>query len=180
MSRIGKQPIKLEQGVTVEITDGSVKATGPLGELVLAVPDNITVVQKGDEIVVSRKNDSKQTRANHGTIRAILVNMVEGVSKGYKKYLQLVGMGYRAEVKGKDLVMQLGWNHPVEFKVPDGIEFTVKDSVEIEIKGIDKQVVGQCAAKIRSIRKPEPYKGKGIRYSDEVVRRKESKTVKEE
>lgn len=179
MSRIGIQPIKIEEGVTVEISDKEVKVKGPLGELSISIPNTLKIKEENGEIIVERRKSTKQAKSDHGTIRSIIANMIEGVKNGFKKELELVGMGYRVEMKGPSLVMFLGWNHPVEYDPPEGVTFEVTDGVKIIVSGFDKQLVGLTAAKIRSIRKPEPYKGKGIRYVDEVVRRKTSKTVKE-
>lgn len=179
MSRIGVKPISKIEGVTVDLKGRDVVVSGPLGELTRALPDTIDV-EIGDEIVVKRRDDSKQAKSDHGTIRALIANMMEGVKNGYKKELELVGMGYRASMEGNALVLTVGWTHPVKVEPPEGVTFTVNENVFIEVSGADKELVGLWAAKVRSIRKPEPYKGKGIRYKDEVVRRKTSKTVKEE
>lgn len=173
-------PIKIEDGVSVEITEGKVLVKGPLGELVLVIPKTVKVEEKDGEINVVAVKKTKQARSDHGTIRVLIVNMIKGVKDGFKKELELVGMGYRVSMEGDTLVMSLGWNHPVKIPSPEGIKFGVRDNVFVEITGIDKQQVGLWAAKIRSIKKPEPYKGKGIRYVGEEVRRKTSKTVKEE
>ncbi|MFH1547187.1 MAG: 50S ribosomal protein L6 [bacterium] len=180
MSRIGIQPIKIEEGVTVEVADDTVKVKGPLGELEKSLPRKIEVKVTGGEVIVERKGETKQDKSNHGTIRSIISNMINGVKEGYKKELELVGMGYRAEMQGRDLVMYIGWNHPVKVSPPEDITIEVKDQSFVEISGADKQKVGLWAANIRKIRKPEPYKGKGIKYVEEIVRRKTSKSVKEE
>lgn len=179
MSRIGTQPVTIKENVKVAIQDGEIVVTGPLGELCRKIPDTVTVKIVDSEIIVERKKENKQARSDHGTIRALVANMVEGVTEGFKKELELVGMGYRAEIQGGTLVMVLGWNHPVKVEPPDGVTFATPDQSSIEVTGLDKEKVGLWAAKIRGIRKPEPYKGKGIRYKDEVVRRKTSKSVKE-
>jgi large subunit ribosomal protein L6 len=179
MSRIGIKPIPKIEGVTVALKEREIVVTGPQGELTRILPDTVDV-KIGDEIVVERKGDSKQARSDHGTIRALIANMMEGVKNGYKKELELVGMGYRAAMEGETLVLTVGWTHPVKIQPPEGITFSVNDNVFVDVSGPDKQLVGLWAAKVRSVRKPEPYKGKGIRYKDEVVRRKTSKTVKEE
>ncbi|MBN1619034.1 50S ribosomal protein L6 [Candidatus Dojkabacteria bacterium] len=180
MSRIGIKPVKIEKDVTIEIKDQSAIVKGPLGELIIDLPSNVSAEVKDSDVIVSRKGNSQQAVANHGTIRVLIANAIEGVTKGYKKELEISGIGYRAAMEGTTLVLNVGWNHPVKFPAPEGIKFDVKDAVVIEVSGIDKQLVGLWSAKVRSIRKPEPYKGKGIKYSDEIVRRKSSKSVKEE
>lgn len=179
MSRIGTQPVTIKENVNVEIKDGEIVVIGPLGELRRKIPDTVTVKIVDSGVIVERKTENKQARSDHGTIRAHIANMVEGVTEGFKKELALVGMGYRAEIQGRTLVMALGWNHPVTVEPPEGVTFAAPDQSSVEVSGLDKEKVGLWAAKIRSIKKPEPYKGKGIRYKDEVVRRKTSKSVKE-
>ncbi len=176
MSKIGKLPVKISSQVTVAMTDGEAKVKGPKGELIVIVPAVITVTQEGDELIVKRINDEKPTRALHGLIRSLLNNAVIGVTEGFAKTLEINGVGYRAEVKGEKVVLNIGFSHPVEVPVLDGVEVRVEKN-QIFITGIDKQTVGQMAAVIRSHKKPEPYKGKGIKYSDEVVRRKAGKTA---
>jgi len=180
MSRIGRLPVKIEEGVSVEVRDNKILVKGTLGELELVIPATVKVEVTDSEVIVNAVQEKKQAKSDHGTIRVLVTNMIKGVKEGFKKELELVGMGYRASMEGETLVMSLGWNHPVKVSSPDGIKFDVRDNVFIDISGIDKQNVGLWAAKIRSIRKPEPYKGKGIRYVGEEVRRKTSKTVKEE
>ncbi len=180
MSRIGKKPVKIEDGVEVTVRDDAFTAKGPKGERTISIPNTVKIDKEEDELIVKRSRTGKQANADHGTVRAHLYNLIQGVKEGYNKRLELVGMGYRASMEGTTLVMQLGWNHPVKVEAPEGIEFGVEGDNIVTIIGIDKQKVGLWASKIRSIRKPEPYKGKGIRYEDEVVRRKTSKTVKEE
>jgi len=180
MSRIGIKPIKIEEGISVETEGHTVKVKGPEGELKKIFPKGIKITVEDNEVVVEREKDTKQAKSNHGTTRSIIANMVEGVKKGFKKELELVGMGYRAEVRGRELVMYLGWNHPVKITSPEGVNFEVRDQVYVDVSGADKQKVGLWAANIRKIKKPEPYKGKGIKYVDEVIRRKTSKSVKEE
>jgi len=178
MSRIGKQPVPIPDKTKVEITGANVTVTGPKGSLSFEVHPDINVAVQEKEIVVKRKSDMKKNRALHGLTRALLSNMVEGVNKGYKKELQIVGVGFRAEVRGKIMVMNIGYSHPIIFRPPDGIHIVVEPKENrIEVSGIDKQLVGQVAAKIRSFRKPEPYKGKGIRYLNEYVRHKAGKTA---
>lgn len=180
MSRIGTKPITIEKDVTVTLKDGEVLVKGPQGELTRQLPTTVKVSVEGDTITVERIGESKQAKSDHGTIRAHLANMIEGVKNGFKKELELVGMGYRAAMEGTTLVLTVGWTHPVKVEAPEGVTFEVEDSVFVVVKGADKEQVGLWAAKIRSVRKPEPYKGKGIRYKDEVVRRKTSKTMSTE
>ena len=175
MSRIGKKPISLPQGVEITVKDNMVTAKGPKGTLSQAIPQGITVSVQDNQIVVERAGDSKQDRAYHGLTRALLANMVQGVSTGFERKLELVGVGYRAQLQGNKLVINIGYSHPVEVEPPEGIEFEVPAANKITVKGIDKQLVGNTAAVIRDIRRPEPYKGKGIKYEDEVVRRKAGK-----
>ena len=175
MSRIGRKPITIPAGVSVQIEAGKVNITGPKGTLSQHIPGEIMVHQEGDQLLVTRPDDSKQNRALHGLTRALLANMVQGVSNGFERKLELVGVGYRAQLQGKKLVINIGFSHPVEVEPPEGIEFEVPAANRITVKGIDKQLVGITAAHIRAIRKPEPYKGKGIKYEDEVIRRKAGK-----
>jgi len=180
MSRIGKMPITVPAGVTVTIDGTSVTAKGPKGELSRTFRPFVTIEQDGDTITVNRIDDSRDAKAQHGLVRTLVANMVEGVSTGFSKKLQLIGVGYRAALKGKDLEMQLGYSHPVLVKAPEGIKFEVPQPTEIIVSGPSKEVVGQVAADIRKWRKPEPYKGKGIRYEGEYVRRKLGKAAKGE
>ena len=179
MSRIGKMPVPIVSGVSVEITDSSVVVKGPKGSLSFTILSGITVKEEDGIIIVERLNEEKQTRAFHGLTRATIANMVEGVSKGYEKRLEIIGVGYRAQATGKKINLTLGFSHPVEMEAPEGIEVTMdKDAKNIVIvSGIDKQLVGEFAANIRKLRKPEPYKGKGIRYLGEYVRRKAGKSA---
>ena len=178
MSRIGKAPIPVPSGVEVSINGRQVAVKGPKGALDLEVPGEITVRQDGEEILVERPDDERQNRALHGLTRSLVNNMVVGVSEGFSKELQIIGVGYRAAPKGSDLELQLGFSHPVIVKAPDGIEFDVPEPTRIIVSGTNKQVVGQVAADIRSYRKPEPYKGKGVRYLGEHVARKAGKAAK--
>lgn len=179
MSRIGRHPIAIPAGVTVTVDeDNLVTVKGPKGTLTQAVNKNITVSQADGHIHVTRCNDEKQNRAMHGLYRALIANMITGVSTGFKKTLNLVGTGYRAEAKGNTLTINIGFSHPVVLEAPAHITFTTPNQTTIEVGGIDKQQVGNLAADIRAIRKPEPYLGKGIKYADEVIRRKEGKTGK--
>ena len=179
MSRIGRHPIAIPAGVTVTVSDDNlVTVKGPKGTLTQEVNKNITVKQEGNEIHVTRPNDEKQNRAFHGLYRALIANMVTGVTTGFKKTLNLVGTGYRAEAKGSTLNITIGYSHPVIMKAPENITFATPNQTTIEVSGMNKQQVGNVAADIRAVRKPEPYHGKGIRYADEVVRQKEGKTGK--
>ena len=179
MSRIGRHPIAIPAGVTVTVSDDNiVTVKGPKGTLTQEVNKNITVKQEGNEILVSRPDDEKQNRAFHGLYRALIHNMVVGVTEGFKKTLVMEGVGYRAQVDGKALTLNVGYSHPVVFNPPEGITYEAPAATTIVVKGIDKQVVGEMAAEIRAIRKPEPYLGKGIRYENEHIRRKEGKAGK--
>lgn len=179
MSRVGRLPIAIPAGVTVTVTpDNVVTVKGPKGELSQAINADINVAVENNEVVVTRPSDVKEHRALHGLTRALINNMVIGVEKGFQKTLILNGVGYRAQKQGNKLVMNLGYSHPVEIEAIEGVEFEIPEATKVVVKGINKQRVGEAAAKIRSWRKPEPYKGKGIRYEDEVIRRKEGKTGK--
>ena len=178
MSRIGKMPITVPAGVEVIIDGNTVTAKGPKGELTRTFSDILTIEQQEQTITVTRPDDSRLAKSQHGLTRTLIANMVEGVSKGYEKKLELVGVGYRAAIKGSNLEMQLGFSHPVIVEPPAGITFTCPDATHIVVSGYDKQLVGETAACIRKWRKPEPYKGKGIRYEGEVVRRKLGKSGK--
>ena len=178
MSRIGKKPVPVPSGVTVSVDSQSVVVKGPKGELSLVLPGEVDIAQEGEQIVVTRQNDSRTARSCHGLSRTLIANMVEGVSKGFEKRLEIKGVGYRAAVKGKTLTMSLGYSHPVEFEPPAGINFKVEGNTNVIVTGIDKELVGTIAAKIRDARPPEPYKGKGVRYLGEMVRRKAGKSGK--
>jgi len=178
MSRIGKLPIPVPSGVDVQIAGKQVTVKGPQGTLSQAVPGAITVRQEDGQLLVERPDDGRENRALHGLARSLVANMVEGVTKGYRKDLEIHGVGYRVQVQGKDLVFSLGYSHPVPVKAPEGIAFEVSTPTRLAVKGIDKQQVGQVAAEIRGLRKPDPYKGKGVRYAGEVIRRKAGKTGK--
>jgi len=175
VSRIGRKPIPVPSGVTVTIDPDVVRVHGPRGELSERIHRDITVAQDGDELVVTRPTDRGPHRALHGLTRSLVANMVEGVTNGYQKTLEIQGVGYRAQLKGKDLELALGYSHPVSIKAPEGIEFEVPQPTRIVVKGISKQLVGEVAANIRKQRPPEPYKGKGIRYEGEYVARKVGK-----
>jgi large subunit ribosomal protein L6 len=175
MSRIGQSPVNLPDGVTVEIAGTIVSAKGKLGELSVTLTDDVVVKQEDNQIVVSPVGESKRAQQMWGTARAVINNIVTGVSQGYSKKLEINGTGYRAALQGKNLQLQLGFSHDVIFEVPDGIKIVCADQTHIEISGADKQKVGQVAAEIRSYRPPEPYKGKGVKYADEYILRKEGK-----
>lgn len=179
MSRIGSNPVTIEEGVTVQIDGHLCTVSGPLGTLEREFPRSVFVAIEDGKVVVTSKGSSKQARSDFGTTRALIATMVEGVKNGFKKELELVGMGYRASMQGQTLVLNIGLNHPVKIDPSDGVTLATPDEVTVAVSGTDKQKVGLWAAKIRAVRKPEPYKGKGIRYKDEIVRRKESKAVKE-
>ena len=179
MSRIGRAPITVPSGVEVSIEPGRVTVTGPKGTLVQDVPDPITIRQDGDQLMVERPDDERESRSRHGLVRSLVQNMVTGVTDGFTRDLEIVGVGYRATAKGADaLELALGFSHPVSVQAPEGITFEVPAPTQVIVKGIDKQLVGQVAADIRSWRKPEPYKGKGVRYRDEHVIRKAGKAGK--
>ena len=175
MSRIGKQPIELPAGVSVSISPGRVMVNGPLGELTQQVPVRMQVAQEESTITVKRPTERGEDRALHGLTRTLVANMVEGVTNGFEKRLEIQGVGYRAQLQGKKLVLALGYSHPVELEAPDGIDFEVPVPTRIVVRGISKQAVGEVAANIRKQRPPEPYKGKGIRYEGEYVARKVGK-----
>ena len=175
MSRIGKQPIEVPEGVTVDVGTGVVSVKGPKGELSQTVDRDMKVALDEGTLTVERPTDRGPHRALHGLTRSLLANMVEGVTNGYEKRLEIQGVGYRARLQGKALELSVGYSHPVAMPAPDGIEFEVPQQTEVIIRGIDKQLVGETAARIRRVRPPEPYKGKGIRYAGEHVRRKVGK-----
>jgi large subunit ribosomal protein L6 len=175
MSRIGKQPIELPSGVNVAISPGRVQVNGPLGELSQNVPARMQVEQDDGTLVVKRPTDRGDDRALHGLTRSLIANMVEGVTSGFQKRLEIQGVGYRATLRGTDLELNVGFSHPVVIKPPQGIAFEVPDATTVFVKGIDKQQVGEISAQVRKVRPPEPYKGKGIRYEGEYVRRKVGK-----
>ncbi|NLG35908.1 MAG: 50S ribosomal protein L6 [Lentisphaerae bacterium] len=177
MSRIGKQPMTLPAGVTASVAGGAATLKGPKGELTLQIPATVDVVLEDGVMKVVRKGDDKQSRADHGTTRALLGNMAVGVKEGYRRDLEIQGVGFKASMSGNQLTLNVGYSHPVDYTVPEGVTVTVTDNTQIKVEGIDKQLVGQVSARIRSFRPPEPYKGKGIRYKDERVRRKAGKTV---
>lgn len=178
MSRIGKNPIEVPGGVEVTLQPGFARVKGPNGTLERTLPSAITVSQEGGQIVVTRPSDDGPHRSLHGLTRTLVANMIEGVTKGFEKNLEIHGVGYRAAPKGNGLELQLGYSHPVEYKAPEGITFEVTTPTRIVIRGADKERVGQVAAEIRAIRKPDPYKQKGVRYAGEYIRKKAGKTAK--
>jgi large subunit ribosomal protein L6 len=175
MSRVGKKPIEIPKGVKVSLSGKTVSVEGPKGKLSHTVHNLLEVVKTGETLEISRPDDMKFTRAIHGTSRALVANLFQGVTEGFKETLEIVGVGYRVEQKGKDLNLVLGFSHPVVYKAPEGVVLKAEGLLKIVIEGIDKQKVGQAAAEIRKYRRPEPYKGKGIRYEGEIVRRKQGK-----
>jgi large subunit ribosomal protein L6 len=175
MSRIGKKPIPVPQGVTVSLGPGRVSVNGPRGELEQAVSTRMEIVEQDATLVVSRPTDRGTDRAVHGLTRSLVANMVEGVTQGFEKRLEIQGVGYRAKLAGKALELSVGYSHPVTIQAPDGIEFEVPQPTQVIVRGIDKQLVGEIASRIRRVRPPEPYKGKGIRYAGEQVKRKVGK-----
>ncbi|HGY54412.1 MAG TPA: 50S ribosomal protein L6 [Caldithrix abyssi] len=178
MSRIGKLPVNIPQNVTVEFKENNTVAVkGPKGELTRQFSDKVELKVEDGQVLVNRKDDSKSSRALHGLSRALLANMVTGVSEGFTRKLEIVGVGYKAEMKGKKLLLTIGYSHPIIMSVPDNIQLSTPSPTEITVTGIDKELVGMVAAKIRSFRKPEPYKGKGIKYAGEYIRRKAGKTA---
>ena len=178
MSRIGNKPIALPNGTSVEVLENVVVVKGAKGELSFAYPKQINIEVKEGNVYFTRPNDEKENRSLHGTTRAIVNNMVQGVTNGFEKILEIEGTGYRASLQGKKLVVNAGYSPPVEMEVPEGLTVTVPNPTEIHVVGCDKELVGQFAAEVRIIRKPEPYKGKGIHYRGEYIRRKEGKTAK--
>jgi len=178
MSRIGLKQIELPEGVEVTLNGNTITVKGPKGQLTRELHEEMNVNVDGNVITVERPSDKKEHRELHGTTRSLIANMVEGVSKGFEKSLEIIGVGYRAQKQGNKVVINAGYSHPVEIDAIDGIEIDVPKNTQLTVKGIDKQLVGAVAANIRAIRPPEPYKGKGIRYVNEYVRRKEGKTAK--
>ena len=176
MSRIGKRPITIPAKVQVAIDGKKVLVKGPKGELSRDLPAHVTVSQSGETLLVTRRDDTRTSRQMHGLSRTLVANMVEGVSQGFQRRLEIQGVGYRAQVQGANLVLNIGYSHQVQIEPPAGVQFVVENNTNVIVSGYDKEVVGNTAAKIRAVRPPEPYKGKGIRYAGEVVRRKAGKT----
>ncbi len=177
MSRKGKIPIQLNKEAKIFVEKSSVRVEGPKGQLSVDLPSGISIEQKDNNLLVNRKGDLKQTKANHGTIRSLLVNMIEGVTKGHKKELQISGVGFRAQATGNKLVLNIGFSHPIEYQIPQDVKVVTPAPTSITIEGVDKSLVGRVAAEIRDFKRPEPYKGKGIMYVGEVIRRKQGKSV---
>ncbi|MCS7281341.1 MAG: 50S ribosomal protein L6 [Desulfobacterota bacterium] len=175
MSRIGRKPILIPENTKIEVKDGFVVVSGPKGSLSRRILPGLEISIEGNQLFVKRNGDDKKTKAYHGLMRTLINNMVEGVVRGYEKKLEIVGIGYRAEMKGKDVVFHLGYSHPIVFKVPEGIQLEVEKQNLVAVRGIDKELVGIVAAKIRSLRKPDVYKNKGIKYVDEILRKKAGK-----
>jgi large subunit ribosomal protein L6 len=178
MSRVGLKSLEIPEGVEIKLTDNTVSVKGPKGELTRGFHEDMTIKIEDNVLTVERPSDHKEHRALHGTTRSLIGNMVEGVHKGFEKSLEIIGVGYRAQVQGDKVVINAGYSHPVEVEKREGIEIEVPSNTKVIVKGIDKELVGAVAANIRAIRPPEPYKGKGIRYEGEKVRRKEGKTAK--
>ncbi len=175
MSRIGKKPVVIPQGVKVQVENGLVRAEGPKGKLAQAIPPELSARVENNTVVLSREADHRQARALHGMARALVANMVTGVKGGFERKLEIVGIGYRAQMQGKIIQLALGYSHPVIFPLPDGITAEIDKQVSITLRGADKALLGQTAARLRALRKPDPYKGKGVKYADEVIRRKVGK-----
>ena len=175
MSRIGKKPISVPQGVKVALDGATVRAEGPKGKLSQAIPSGVSVTMESNVLTVARSSDHRNVRALHGLTRSLVANMIHGVKDGFERKLEIVGIGYRRQLQGKALQLALGYSHPVIFPLPDGIQAEVERQVSITLRGADKALLGQTAAKLRALRKPDPYKGKGIKYSDEYIRRKVGK-----
>lgn len=178
MSRVGEAPINIPSPVNVEVEGQHIKAKGPLGELSMEFNRQVKVMVEGDQVIIKRQKDDRFCKSLHGLTRSLIANMVTGVEKGWEKKLELVGVGFRAQSSGDKIILSVGYSHPVEIIAPEGIRFEVADNTKIRVLGIDKQLVGQIAASIRKVRPPEPYQGKGIRYSGEYVRRKPGKAGK--
>ncbi len=177
MSKIGKKPIPIPKDTIVEINDNEIHIKGKKGELSRKIPEALNVKVVDNSIVVERRNDLKETKAIHGTFRALINNMIVGVNEGFQKALILQGVGYKAQIQGKKLIINLGYTHPIEMEPPPGIEFGVEKDIKIYVRGFDKELVGQIAANIRKLRDPDPYKGKGVRYEEEIIRKKAGKAL---
>ena len=177
MSRLGKIPVPLPKEAKVIVANSDLRVEGPKGKISINLPRGISIEQKDGKIFVNRVSDTKQNKANHGTIRSLLVNMIDGVTKGHKRELEIQGVGFRAQVQGQKFTANLGFSHPVEYEIPAGVKVTTPKPTEIVVEGVDNSLVGEVAANIHDLKPPEPYKGKGIRYVGEVVRRKQGKSV---
>ncbi|MBD1840628.1 50S ribosomal protein L6 [Coleofasciculus sp. FACHB-64] len=178
MSRIGKRPINIPAKVQVSIEGQHVAVKGPKGELSRVLPSEVSIEQEGETILVKRRDESRAARQRHGLSRTLIANMVDGVSQGFQRRLEIQGVGYRAAVQGRNLILSVGYSHPVQIEPPDGVQMAVENNTNVVVSGIDKEIVGNIAARIRAVRPPEVYKGKGIRYAGEVVRRKAGKAGK--
>jgi large subunit ribosomal protein L6 len=178
MSRIGKLPISVPAGVTVSVGDGAIKVKGPKGELTQSLVEGVDLNITSGQVNVARRDDSRQSRANHGLVRALVNNMVTGVTKGFERKLEIQGVGFKSEVKGKTLVLSLGFSHQIEYPFPNGITIEVEKGTKVTVKGSDKQLVGETASKLRSLRSPDSYKGKGVRFEGEYIKLKAGKTAK--
>jgi large subunit ribosomal protein L6 len=176
MSRIGKLPVAIPNGVSVELSEGTISAKGPQGTLACGIPPYVSVSQEDNQIVVTRLNDEQKARSMHGLARTLINNLIEGVNKGFSKSLEINGVGYTVELKKEYLIFNLGYSHPIYYELPEGIKVSIEGKNKVTVAGSSRQVVGASAAKIRSFRPPEPYKGKGVKYTDEVIRRKEGKS----
>ena len=176
MSRIGKQPIKIPQGVKIQVEGGTVRAEGPKGKLSQPVPAGLTPRVDNGALVIERGSEEREIRALHGLARALVANMVTGVKDGFERKLEIVGIGYRAQVQGRNIQLALGYSHPIVFDIPNGIDITIDKQTHVTVTGVDRQLVGQVAANIRRMRKPDPYKQKGVRYMGEVLKKKVGKT----
>ncbi len=177
MSRIGKAPVDVPKGVEIKVSGQQITCKGPLGSVAIALFDGLSLKVDAGKALVERSNEERNTRAMHGTTRALVANAVEGVTKGYKKSLEIVGVGYKAVLQGKKIALNVGFANTITLVIPDGVKIELPDPTHVNISGVDKYLVGQTAAAIREVRKPEPYKGKGVRYSDEIVRRKAGKAA---
>jgi large subunit ribosomal protein L6 len=175
MSRIGRQPVNIPQGVKVQIDGAEVRAEGPKGKLMQPVPTGLSATLENNQLVISRSGDDRKIRALHGLARALVANMVAGVKDGFERRLEIVGIGYRAQIQGRAIQLALGYSHPVIFPLPEGVTAEIERQVSITLRGADKALLGQTAARLRALRKPDPYKGKGIKYANEVIRRKVGK-----
>jgi len=176
MSRIGKLPVAIPNGVSVELSEGTISAKGPQGTLACGIPPYVSVSQEDNQIVVTRLNDEQKSRSMHGLARTLINNLIEGVNKGFSKSLEINGVGYTVELKKEYLIFNLGYSHPIYYELPEGIKASIEGKNKVTVAGSSRQAVGASAAKIRSFRPPEPYKGKGVKYTDEVIRRKEGKS----